>query len=262
MKLSIITVNYNDATGLERTIKSVISQSFRDFEFIIIDGGSTDGSVDVIKQYKNNIDYWVSEPDGGIYQGMNKGLQQSQGEYLNFMNSGDSFHSSKVLEQIFSINTDADIITGTHAENGAENIGKGGIVTMLDLYRCAIDHQASFIRREIALKHPYDEKYRIVSDWKFFIEALIMDNCSFYFTDTIVVDVDMKGISNTNKQLNYQERESVLKELIPQRILQDYQLFASIHPEILKIGPRLTKSQSIRKFIMHFSNLLLKIKGL
>ena len=262
MKLSIITVNYNDATGLERTIKSVISQTFRDFEFIIIDGGSTDGSVDVIKRYENNIDYWVSESDGGIYQGMNKGLRQAQGEYLNFMNGGDRFHSSKVLEQIFSINTNADIITGTHAENGAENIGKDGIVTMLDLYRCAIDHQASFIRREIALKHPYDEKYRIVSDWKFFIEALIMDNCSFYFTDTIVVDVDMKGISNTNMQLNYHERESVLNELIPQRILQDYQLLASIHPEILKNGPRLTKSQSIRRFIMHFANLLLKIKGL
>lgn len=262
MKLSIITVNYNDATGLERTIKSVISQTFRDFEYIIIDGGSTDGSIDIIKQYEKHIDYWVSEPDGGIYPGMNKGLIKSKGEYLNFMNGGDCFHSSNVLEQIFSIKTDADIITGSHAENGAENIGKDGKVTMFDLYRCAIDHQASFIRREIALKHPYDEKYRIVSDWKFFIEALIMDNCSFYFTDTIVVDVDMKGISNTNMQLNYQEREAVLQELFPQRILQDYQLLVSIHPEILKIGPRLTKSQSIRKIIMYFANLLLKIKGL
>ena len=85
MKLSIITVNFNDAEGLERTIKSVISQSFKDYEFIIIDGGSTDGSVDVIKKYEKNIDYWVSEPDGGIYQGMNKGLRQSKGDYLNFI---------------------------------------------------------------------------------------------------------------------------------------------------------------------------------
>ena len=86
MKLSIITVNYNDAKGLERTIQSVISQTFHDFEFIIIDGGSTDGSVDVIKKYESHIGYWVSEPDGGIYQGMNKGLLQARGEYLNFMN--------------------------------------------------------------------------------------------------------------------------------------------------------------------------------
>ena len=92
MKLSIITVNYNDAKGLERTIKSVISQTFHDYEFIIIDGGSTDGSVDVIKQYENHIDYWVSEKDGGIYPGMNKGLRQAKGDYLNFMNGGDCYH--------------------------------------------------------------------------------------------------------------------------------------------------------------------------
>ena len=261
MKLSIITVNYNDAKGLERTIKSVISQSFRDFEFIIIDGGSTDESIDIIKKYEKHVDYWVSEHDGGIYPGMNKGLRQAKGDYLNFMNGGDRYHSTDVLERIFSIGTNADIITGTHAENGAENIGKGGKVTMLDLYRCAIDHQASFIKREVAIMHPYDEKYRIVSDWKFFIEALIMDNCSFYFTDIIVVDVDMKGISNTNMKLNYQERDAVLHELIPNRILQDYQLLSSIHPEILKAGPRLTKSQSIRRFIIKLTNILLRMKG-
>ena len=92
MKLSIITVNYNDAKGLERTIKSVISQTFHDYEFIIIDGGSTDGSVDVIKKYESHIDYWISEKDGGIYPGMNKGLRQAKGEYLNFMNGGDCYH--------------------------------------------------------------------------------------------------------------------------------------------------------------------------
>ena len=98
MKLSIVTVNYNDAAGLERTIKSVLCQTFRDFEFIIIDGGSTDGSVDVIKRYEGRIDYWVSERDGGIYPGMNKGLRQARGEYVNFMNGGDCYHSADVLE--------------------------------------------------------------------------------------------------------------------------------------------------------------------
>ena len=93
MKLSIITVNYNDAIGLERTIKSVISQTFRDFEFIIIDGGSTDKSVEIIRKYEKHIDYWVSEHDGGIYCGMNKGLRQAHGEYINFMNGGDCFYS-------------------------------------------------------------------------------------------------------------------------------------------------------------------------
>lgn len=260
MKLSVITVNYNDAEGLESTIKSVISQTFHDFEFIIIDGGSTDESIKVIKKYENYVTYWVSEHDGGIYQGMNKGLFHAKGEYLNFMNSGDCYHTNKVLETIFSLDTDADIITGTHAENGLRNIGKGG-VTMLDLYKWAIDHQASFIRHEIALRHPYDEKYRIVSDWKFFIEALIFDNCSFFYTDTIVVDVDMKGISNTNLELDKQEREAVLQELFPERVLRDYQLLASIHSDLLQVAPRISKSQTIKNAILKISYQLLKIRG-
>ena len=260
MKLSIITVNYNDAKGLERTIQSVISQTFHDFEFIIIDGGSTDGSVDVIKKYESHIGYWVSEPDGGIYQGMNKGLLQARGEYLNFMNSGDRFYASDVLEQIFSLDTDADIITGTHVGSPHPNVGKNG-VTLYDLCTGAVDHQASFIKREVALRHPYDEKYRIVSDWKFFIEALILDNCSFCYTDTIVVDVDMTGISNTNHDLNNREREAVLKELFPERILADYKLLTSIHPDLLEIAPRLTKSQSIRKAVTSLTRLLLHLKG-
>lgn len=260
MKLSIITINFNDADGLERTIKSVISQTFNDYEFIVIDGGSTDGSVDVIKKYEKHIDYWVSERDGGIYPGMNKGLRQAKGEYVNFMNGGDCYHSAEVLQNIFSLDADADIITGTHSENGLRNVGEGG-VTMLDLYKWAIDHQASFIRREVALRHPYDEKYRIVSDWKFFIEALIIDNCSFYYTDSIVVDVDMKGISNTNYALDKLEREAVLHELFPDRVLKDYQLLASIHPDLLEVAPRICKSQTIKKAILKLAYQLLKIKG-
>lgn len=260
MKLSIITVNYNDAEGLERTIQSVISQTFQDFEFIIIDGGSTDDSIDAIKKYENHIDYWVSERDGGIYPGMNKGLRQAKGEYLNFMNGGDCYHSPDVLEKIFALDSDADIITGVHAENGVRNVGKDG-VTMLDLYKWAIDHQASFIRREVALRHPYDEKYRIVSDWKFFIESLIFDNCSFFYTDTIVVDVDMKGISNTNSELDMEEREAVLRELFPERVLKDYQLLASIHPDLLEVAPRICQSQTIKNAILKLVYQLLKIRG-
>ena len=260
MKLSIITVNFNDAIGLERTIKSIISQTFNDFEFIIIDGGSTDGSVDVIRKYEDHINYWVSEHDGGIYYGMNKGLRQAKGEYINFMNGGDSFHSPDVLEQIFSLGVDTDIITGTHVGSPHPNIGKNGI-TMYNLCTGAIDHQASFIKRELALRYPYDEKYKIVSDWKFFIQALILDNCSFFYTDIIVVDVDMTGISNSNIKLNNLEREAVLNEILPERILTDYKLLMSIHPDLLINAQRITKSQNIRKIIIKLSNLLLSIKN-
>ena len=200
MKLSIITVNFNDAEGLERTIKSVISQTFRDYEFIIIDGGSTDGSVGVIKQYESRIDYWVSERDGGIYPGMNKGLRQAKGEYVNFMNGGDCYHSVDVLDKIFALETDADIITGAHSENGLRNVGKGG-VTMLDLYKWAIDHQASFIRREVAQRHPYDEKYRIVSDWKFKIGVTNTFHINIYHFRICIIERAIIQHKSFNKEL-------------------------------------------------------------
>ena len=100
MKYSIITINYNNRDGLEKTIQSVINQTCQDFEFIIIDGGSTDGSVDIIKKYNDRINYWVSEPDKGIYNAMNKGILQAHGEYLNFMNSGDCFFDNEVLNKV------------------------------------------------------------------------------------------------------------------------------------------------------------------
>ena len=260
MKVSIITVNYNDAAGLERTIKSVISQTFRDYEFIIIDGGSTDNSVEVIRKYENFIDYWVSECDGGIYPGMNKGLRHAKGEYVNFMNGGDCYHDNMVLGNIFKNDIDADIITGAHYGSPHPNVGSKG-VSMLSLVTGAIDHQASFIRREVALRHPYDEKYRIVSDWKFFIQTLILDNCSFYYTDIIVVDVDMSGISNTQHELDRKEREATLKELFPERVLADYKLLTSIHPDLLAIAPRISMSQSVQRLIIRLAKLLLLIKN-
>ena len=97
MKFSIITINYNNKDGLEMTINSVLGQSFQGFEYIIIDGGSTDGSIDIIKKYESRIDYWVSEPDNGVYNAMNKGIRKATGDYINFMNSGDAYHSSSAL---------------------------------------------------------------------------------------------------------------------------------------------------------------------
>ena len=112
MTLSIITINYNNAAGLEKTIKSVISQTCKRYEFIIIDGGSKDGSKDIIEKYQDQITYWVSEPDNGIYNAMNKGVKVAKGEYCIFMNSGDIFVDNDVIRDVFNIGFSADIITG------------------------------------------------------------------------------------------------------------------------------------------------------
>src|SRR4051812_43907208 len=103
--LSIITINLNDSKGLEKTIASVVNQTFSNYEFIVIDGGSSDGSCDVMEKYKDKIDYWKSEQDGGIYNAMNKGLHQASGSYCLFLNSGDflqSPHSLKSIEKVFA----------------------------------------------------------------------------------------------------------------------------------------------------------------
>ena len=102
MKLSIITINYNNREGLKRTIESVVNQTFTDFEWILIDGGSTDGSKELIEQYSNRFSYWVSEPDNGIYNAMNKGLRAAKGDYLQFLNSGDRLYNAQSLASCFS----------------------------------------------------------------------------------------------------------------------------------------------------------------
>src|ERR1700761_3218970 len=112
MRLSVITINYNNSAGLKRTIESIVSQDFADFEYIVIDGASTDGSAEVIKQYESQISYWVSEPDSGIYDAMNKGVRQAKGEYLLMINSGDLLVNNKVLDTVFKLNELKDIVYG------------------------------------------------------------------------------------------------------------------------------------------------------
>ena len=119
MKYSIITINYNNREGLQKTINSVIGQTFKDYEFIIIDGGSTDGSIEILEQHDASITFWSSEPDKGVYHAMNKGIAKAHGEYLNFMNSGDCFYSNNVLEHVNRYHSDADFIV-----SGNEYIGR------------------------------------------------------------------------------------------------------------------------------------------
>ena len=114
-KISIVTINYNNPSGLKKTIESVVNQTWKNFEYIIIDGGSTNGDVDIIKSFDNQIDYWVSEPDKGIYNAMNKGIKKATGDFIIFINSGDNFTNSSVLEEVQSkLTSDFDIYYGDY----------------------------------------------------------------------------------------------------------------------------------------------------
>lgn len=224
MKLSIITINRNNADGLRKTIESVTYQTFTNFEFVVIDGASTDGSVDVIKEYADSIAYWVSEPDKGIYNAMNKGILKSHGEYLLFMNSGDWLANERVIEDFYRSDFKEDIVIGNiyfdeepqrklytsikKEDFGFNNIFLGG----------CLSHQASFIKYELFQRFGlYNEQYKIASDFDFFIRTLILHNCSYNKFDHVVAFYDTTGISS-NKQyakLHQTEREDIFNALIP-----------------------------------------------
>ena len=258
MRYSIITINYNDKEGLSRTIKSVSNQTSKDFEYIVIDGGSTDGSVDIIKQNANHIDYWVSEKDKGVYNAMNKGIAQAKGDYLVFMNSGDCFHMPDVLTLMSDYQE--DIICGK-VFKGNTTIPSGHYkptITLVDLMRGSLPHQAMFIKRELMVKHPYDENYKILSDWKFCIQALVFDNCTFRNSDVVVADYDISGISTNSNGLLAKEREIILKELFPQRIIEDYERLTPVDDELLDQSLFLTQTVGARRLVKWISNLILQ----
>lgn len=259
MKFSIITINYNNKDGLRRTIDSVVNQLYRDFEYIVIDGGSTDGSVEVIKEYADKISYWVSESDKGIYNAMNKGIMQAHGEYLNFMNSGDSFFNENVLKDILQY-LDSDIVTGKIYYEGGPHGFKKDNVTMLDFFKGSLEHQASFIRKELFSNRLYDESFKIIADWKFFVDTLIYENASFRNIDVIVCLFDTSGISRTSSWLIHVEGARVFDELFPKRIQEDYFRWKKIDSPLSDLVAELNGTVGIQKVTKYFILFMIKLK--
>lgn len=216
--ISIITVNYNNVSGLRRTINSVISQNYVDIEFIIVDGLSTDGSVDVIKSYSSYISKCICEPDSGIYNAMNKGIRIATGDYCIFMNSGDMFFSSDVLQKMIP-----HFASGYDIYNGnAIYIKRGKIVwyrkaekdvSINQFVKSSICHQASFIKTSLLKRYMYDEHYSLVSDWKFWIQVLCLDSASYKAVNVDVCCYDAEGRSLTQIDIGKREREEILRSL-------------------------------------------------
>lgn len=260
MKYSIITINYNNCEGFKRTIESVIKQSYNDFEFIVIDGGSNDGSKELIKQYTNDISYWVSEPDNGIYHAMNKGIKVAHGEYFIFLNSGDYFYDENVLENTLP-HLKADIVHGRMFEQNKSSfpylINKSP--TMAYLYESSMQHPSCFFRKELFNDSLYDETYKIVSDWKFFIEKIIFQNCSFEFMPVTVAVFEGGGISEAQKERNESERKDVLKKFFPPRVLQDYEHFKGKESPMLDLIPQFNHTYRLERFIIWVVKTILRI---
>ena len=228
MKLSIITINWNDEAGLRKTVESVLGQTARkELEYIVVDGASTDGSAQALEEYGGRIDRWVSEPDKGIYNAMNKGVRMSTGEYLLFMNSGDTLYDENVVKTLLpELESGEDIVTGKMLYSGKNRYSQADDpISLLYLYQSSLPHDATFIRRRLLEETPYDESLRIASDWKFFVQVIVQQGCSYKIVDHVVSEFDTHGISATNRDLCKQEREKAIKELFPPRVLVDYLRF-------------------------------------
>lgn len=215
LKLSIITINYNNVTGLKKTIDSVITQIFADYEWIVIDGGSSDGSKELIEQYSDYFAYWCSEPDSGIYHAMNKGIDKASGQYLQFLNSGDTLHSDQVLKQVFESENEADLMYGdfqlqddTYVRRFPEKI------TLTYILTDCLNHQASFYKRELFEKERYDESFKIVSDWAFNFH-LLLQNKTLKHLPFIVIDFEPNGIGCQLTEDHLQEKTRALQKHIP-----------------------------------------------
>lgn len=234
MRLSIITINRNNASGLEKTMRSVDSQTYKEFEYVVVDGASTDGSVEVIKDEETNFNHlkWISEADCGIYNAMNKGIRMATGEYCQFLNSGDYLASDDVVERmLYSLEEKGcpDILYGNMKKvlpDGSSFIDVCGAtddVTLNLFYRGCLNHGPAYIRRSLFDEYGfYDESLMICSDWKFYMLSIVMGHATVRYVDFLVTVYDMCGISETRKDILGEERTRLLDEIVPRGILKDY----------------------------------------
>ena len=238
--LSIITINRDNASGLEETIKSVLAQDCGDYEYIVVDGASTDCSVEVIERMAPEFGErlkWISEPDKGIYNAMNKGIKMASGQYIQILNSGDILASNDVISRMLSElirNGNPSIIYGNEIKqypDGRMVVDKGFAgrdISFLGLFRGSLNHDSAFVRAVLFEKYGYyDESLKIVSDWKWFLQVIVLGEEKPVYTDIDITIDDMTGISETNLSLRQKERQEVLDSLIPGPILSDYEHYSS-----------------------------------
>ena len=239
MKLTIITINRNNADGLEKTMQSVASQSADDFEYVVVDGASTDNSVEVICRHTESFGTrlkWISELDQGIYNAMNKGIKMATGDYVQFLNSGDRLAGPAVVEKMLRTleekgnptilygNMLKDMLDGRMLK---DKCFAGQDISFLGFYTGTLNHSPAFILKDLFERYGlYDESLRIVSDWKWYLQAIILGDEKPEYSDIDVTIFDMTGISESNLNLVKEERKKVLTELIPYTFLTDYDKWA------------------------------------
>jgi glycosyltransferase involved in cell wall biosynthesis len=232
-KLSIITINLNDKTGLLKTIKSVVSQTFKDYEYLIIDGGSTDGSIDVIKHFADHLSYWESKQDKGIYSAMNRGILKAKGDYCLFLNSGDYLVDNTIIQKVFSDNNTQDLLCGdmlmgTYLKTCPDKF------TFEYLLYDYLPHESIFIKRDLFEKVGlYNETLNIVADHEFFTLAIAYYNCTYKRLPFLISYFNRDGISSNPKSevIIQQERSAIFQKYFP-FIIDEYKELINARNEL------------------------------
>jgi len=281
MKLSIVTINYNNAEGLCKTLASVASQTCRNIEHVIVDAASTDCSLDIIREYESLNQssanpltiVWSSEKDGGIYAGMNKGIRRATGDYIQILNSGDILAARDVTEKMVSaldtLNTKRSlqnedsiaILYGNMIKqwpDGKQVVdkGRGGNLSMLSFYHGTLNHDSAYIRRDLFERFGlYDENLKIVSDWKWYLQAIPLGGITPVYVDIDVTVFDMTGVSESNTAFWKVERRPVLEELVPPMILADYDKYG----EDMRMMDRLQRHH-LHGFVRFIERVLFKLE--
>ena len=263
IKLSIITINYNDVEGLRKTLASVAAQTYANIQHVIVDGNSSDNSKNIILYYAektknpNHEILWISEPDKGIYNAMNKGIRMATGDYIQILNSGDLLASNNVTERMMAAlaaqcaeakgleNGEADTCASrlsplasrlencpaifygnmTKVNAAGQIVGKSGYTeySLRQFYSSTLNHDCAYIRADLFDEYGlYDENLKIVSDWKWYLQAIGLGRVKPEYVDIDVTIFDDGGISETNLELRNKERRQVLEELLPPAVLWDY----------------------------------------
>lgn len=226
MRLTIVTVNYNNAVGLKRTLESVREQTCKEFEYIVIDGGSSDGSTELLHEFEEIITDAVSEKDSGVFNAMNKGIKKSTGDYCLFLNSGDYLASKDVIEKVLPTLDGTDFISGDTIcvhPTGKTAIWKAPrTLSVYVIVRYALSHQSTFIRTQLLRNRPYREDLRIASDWEQELYELVFHDASYKFIPINVSYFYEDGISRTNMCGVKKERDKVYAEYFSKRLLSNF----------------------------------------
>lgn len=268
MKLSIITINYNNDAGLQRTLDSVANQTYTDFEHIIIDGASTDNSVEKIRAYSQSplVSHykiiWLSEKDKGVYNAMNKGIDRAIGEYLLFLNSGDYLVSSDTLSNLNLDNQYSDLIIGYSVEEETNRKIDYPLdrLSLFHLMQQGISHQAMFIKRDLFIKIGlYAEDLRVLSDYEFLLKCTFED-LSFINTKQHIAIVEPGGVSNSMLDLIQKEKNEVLNRVLPKTIDNDYRYILSKKQEYNIAKKWLDKTKWLFNIVNFFHKVYKRLK--